>query len=372
MRILHLVPNMNYGGLQEVVRSLAFCQRKFGHTVTIACWTNTSNNYQGERELEAAGIRVLYVRRDPEGRLAFGRARLFRGLKRHLGARNADVLHIHNPFHYCMYGVAAARAAGFTSVITTLHATAMFDSKDFRKGARLAFWAGALLSHGVVSVCAEVRVKLRQKFLLPPQKLHVVENGIDLQRFGAVPARRERDEIVFGTVGRMSAEKNQEGLIRAFALAYQRHRRIRLRLLGSGPLQKDLQSLVTHLKLGEAVEFCGFSNDVPAFLGSLDVFVLPSLSEGMPLSLMEAIASGLPVVATAVGGVARIVKATDSGWICPPGDFAALSEGMEAAILSPGRRERGERARRLVNEYYSAERMTRDYEQLYAQLLQTK
>lgn len=359
---------MNFGGLQEVVRGLAFCQRESGHSVAIACWTNSCNNRKGERELEAAGIRLIYLRRSSDGQLAFGRANLFRRLKRHLGAGNADVLHIHNPFHYCIYGAAAARAAGFTTVVTTLHATAMFDSKKFRKGARLAFWTAALLSHGVVSVCAEVRIKLRQNFLLPAQKLHVVENGIDLQRFAAVPARRERDEIVFGAVGRMSAEKNQEALIRAFARLYQRHRTVRLRLLGGGPLKKHLQVLVANLKLSEVVEFCGFSNDVPAFLGTLDVFVLPSLSEGMPLSLIEAIASGLPVVATAVGGVARIVKATDSGWICRPGDLAALSEAMEEALVAPGRRERGENGRRLVNEYYSAARMTRDYEQVYVQL----
>ena len=117
------------------------------------------------------------------------------------------------------------------------------------------------------------------------------------------------------------------------------------------------------------MEFCGFGHDVPVFLGSLDIYVLPSEFEALPLSLLEAIASGLPVVATAVGGVAQVVKNTQSGWLCPPNNVDALLAGMESAMASSEFGERRERARHSVAEQYSAERMARDYEQLYQSLL---
>jgi glycosyltransferase involved in cell wall biosynthesis len=117
------------------------------------------------------------------------------------------------------------------------------------------------------------------------------------------------------------------------------------------------------------VQFLGFSHDVPGFLAGLDVYVLCSNSEGLPLSLMEAIAAGLPVISTEVGGAPGIVRRTDGGWLCPPNNPQALMNAMELAICYPERLERGERARRCVAETYSMARMTSHYEKLYGSLL---
>jgi glycosyltransferase involved in cell wall biosynthesis len=135
-------------------------------------------------------------------------------------------------------------------------------------------------------------------------------------------------------------------------------------------LEPELKQQVHDQGLCDAIEFCGFGHDVPGFLKGLDVYVLPSNFEGLPLSLLEAIASGLPAVATAVDGVPRIVESTNSGWLCPPNDPDALMAAMEAAIACPDRRERGERSRRLVEKRFSAERMANDYERVYEELLQ--
>jgi len=378
MRVFHLVPNLNYGGLQEVVRGLALSQSHSGHAVTIGCWTNTGNHAEAERDLERAGVRIVYLRRDADGGMSFGRISLFSKLRQYLGARNADILHVHNPFDYYLYGVIAARVAGGTAIVHTLHATVMFDwavrkaaGARWLKGERtkVQFWIAAMLTDRLVSVCSESEEILRGMFFLPGKKLCVVENGINLTPFAGIPARNPRDEIVFGAVGRMSFEKNHRGLIEAFALAHRNHGNIRLRLLGSGHLESTLRQLVHDHGLADVVEFCGFSHDVAGFLGTLDVFVLPSISEALPLSLLEAIASGLPVVATAVGGVPGVVQRTDSGWVCAPQNSDALLAAMETAIAFQDRRERGERARHLVAEYYSAERMARDYELIYRELL---
>jgi glycosyltransferase involved in cell wall biosynthesis len=370
MRIFHLVPNLNYGGLQKVVRLLAVSQRHSGHSVTIGCWTNASNHPEAECELERAGIQVAYVRRASDGSMLSGRKCLLKKLKKDLLATQADILHIHNPFSYYLYGALAGRAAGRMKIVNTIHITAMFDHPRFGRRGRALFRVAALFSDGLVSVCPEVDTFLRSRFFLPGLRRFVVDNGIDLAPFLAVPPRHSRDEVVFGFAGRMAPEKNHRVLIEAFGLLRRRNSRVRLRLLGGGPLEAELKQQVRNQGLCDAIEFCGFGHDVPGFLNGLDVYALPSDFEGLPLSLLEAIASGLPVVATAVDGVPRIVEKTDSGWLCPPNNPHALMTAMETAIACPDRRERGERSRRLVEQGYSAERMARDYEGVYQQVLQ--
>ena len=126
---------------------------------------------------------------------------------------------------------------------------------------------------------------------------------------------------------------------------------------------------VHDLSLDDAVEFCGFGNDVPGFLGTLDVYVLPSLSEAQPLGLMEAIAAGKPVVATSVGGVPKIVESTNSGWLCAPNEVEALSVAMEKALVHRAPGEVTTRARDLAVKYFSAKRMAADYEAVYEELI---
>src|SRR6516165_9579500 len=181
MRIFHLVPNLNYGGLQKVVRLLALAQRQSGHSVTIGCWTNTSDHPEAERELERGGAHVVHLRRANDGGMLSGRMPLFRTLKPHLGAKSADILHVHNPFSYYLYGALAARAAlGRTKIVNTIHITAMFDHPRFGRRGRTLFRAAALFSDGLVSVCPEVDTFLRSRFFLPGLRRFVVDNGIDL------------------------------------------------------------------------------------------------------------------------------------------------------------------------------------------------
>jgi glycosyltransferase involved in cell wall biosynthesis len=369
MRIFHLVPNLNYGGLQKVVQLLALRQIQSGHSVTIASWSNDNNHPEAERELERAGARILYPRRGPNGRMAHGRKYSLLKLKTYLGAGNADILHVHNPFEYYIYGALAAHVARTTKIVITIHATVMFDHPGFGSKGRAQFRIAAMLTHGLVSVCAESDAYLRNRFFLPGKKLFVVDNGIDMTPFLTVADRSPRDEIVFGCAGRMSPEKNHRILIEAFALARRKYCNIRLRLLGGGQLEEQLKERVHTLGLDDAVEFCGFSNDVPGFLSSLDIFILPSDSEAMPLCLIEAIASGLPVVSTTVGGAPSILKNTDGGWLCEPKNADAMLSAMELAISDPDRGERTKRARKMVAELYSAERMAAEYEIVYTSLI---
>ncbi len=369
MRIFHLVPNLNYGGLQKVVQLLALHQIRAGHSVTIGSWNNDNNHPELQRELEGAGARVVYLRRGADGEFAHGKKYSLLKLKGYLGAPNADILHVHNPFDYYIFGALAARFARSTKTVNTIHLTMMFDHPRFGRNGRTKFRIAAFFTDALVSVCQEEDEWLRRRFFLPGTKRFVVDNGIDLSAFLAVPDRIPRDEIVLGFAGRMMPEKNHRMLIEAFALARRKYSNIRLRLLGGGRLEPELREQVRTLGLDESVEFCGFSHDVPGFLSSLDIYVLPSDFEALPLSLLEAIASGLPVVSTTVGGTASVVKNTESGWVCKPGNPAAMLAAMEMAISDSDRGARTKRSRQLVTELYSADRMASDYEAIYTTLL---
>ena len=276
-------------------------------------------------------------------------------------------MHIHNPFEYCFYGAVAARMRKGTKVVNTLHATAMFDR--FGRKHRLFFKAGAMLTNRFVPVCQEIGEVVHARFGIPQSKLCVVENGTDVTRYLSVPDRVICDDVVFGAVGRMSAVKNQQLLVRAFALTRLTHPNTRLRFLGGAESEAPkLAALAVELGVSDVVEFCPFYHDVSGFLSEIDVFVLPSKSEGLPISLLEAIAAGLPSIATDVGGVRKVMEMTRGGRVCPSDAPDAMSDAMRAVIDDGGRYRAAAGARLAVVEHYSATRMADDYERVYRSL----
>jgi glycosyltransferase involved in cell wall biosynthesis len=364
VRIAHFVDRLSFGGLQTVVMDLCEAQRRSGHFVEIAVRKEAINNPGAHQRMAAIGVEI---------------AKPFLGLRRHwsmvphtvilslakyVKEHAFDILHAHNPFE--LHFVAPASRLARVPLVNTMHATAMIPRMT--KWQKAAYFGAALLTDRTVSVHQESQATLRGFFpLLPTNKLAVVENGIGLARYFAVPKRPPRDTITFGTVGRMATVKNHRLLIEAFAVARAKHPHVRLRLLGGGRLEPELRQRANELGVANDVEFCAFREDPSGFLGELDVFCLSSDSEGLPMSLLEALAAGLPVVATSVGGVPDVVARTESGWLSPPGDVAAFTAGMEAAIAAPDRVLRGERARHHV-EPYTVDRMAADYERIYASL----
>ena len=362
LRIVHLVAHLNFGGVQEVVKGLVFAQKLRGHDVSILCWEYPGNDPETEQLLAQAGIPVAPARDDSDRRWSS-----LQTLRKRLPGDPIDVVHIHNPFEYCFYGALAARLRKGTKVVNTLHATAMFDRFDRKH--KVFFKAGAMLTNQFVPVCQEIGDVVHTRFGISRSKLCVIDNGVDVSHFLAIPDRVRRDNVIFGAVGRMSVVKNQQLLLRAFALARATHPNIRLRFLGGGVTEvPKLAALAAELGLSEVVEFCPFAHDVSEFLSEIDVFVLPSKSEGLPISLLEAIAAGLPSIATDVGGVRKVIEATGGGRVCPSDDPEAMSQAMRATIDDDDRYRATVKARSAVVGNYSAARMSDDYERVYRSL----
>ncbi len=212
-----------------------------------------------------------------------------------------------------------------------------------------------------------------------PDKVVVIPNGIDIDDYAAADPRtraevRRRIGIplearLVGTVGRLVSEKRTEGLIRAAVRVFDRFADSRLIVVGDGRERAMLERLAAELGAGERIRFLGEREDVPWLLTGLDLFALSSDEEGMPNAVLEAMASGVPVVATAVGGTSEVIEHGVSGVLVPPGDPGALAEGIESVLGSPefaGRIAANARRRvsRMFSISYTIERTGRVYEDL--------
>jgi glycosyltransferase involved in cell wall biosynthesis len=208
----------------------------------------------------------------------------------------------------------------------------------------------------------------------------VIENGIDLRPYNEVVDRKAvrkslgtpEDATVFCFVGRFTEQKGIDVLLCAVAALRDRHGAFRVWLVGDGPLRAQLEEHVLKEGLASQVQFLGFRDDVSALLGAIDVFVLPSRYEALPVSVLEAMASGLPCVVTDVGDNAKLVEDGIAGMVVPPENSDALAMAMERLLGDPEARACMGKAARRKAQQYSVERMAARIMDVYEDILTTR
>lgn len=363
--IVHILSSFGMGGQERVAFDLAVSQRRAGWPVTALSLAPAPDGPLAA-EFTAAGITVERVARQRAGLDPVLILRLARWLKQH----RTGLVHTHNRMAL-IYGAPAGRLSG-AAVVHTKH------GKNPRGGTRLlAGNLAGLCVDAFVAVSPETAEFARERKEIDERRLLVINNGIELGRFQPDPAIRDRirselglpgDAWVLGTVGRIASEKNQALMVRALAPLL--GPRVHLVIAGDGPLLPDLKTQVDQLKIGSYVHLLGVRRDVPAVLNAFDTFVLSSDIEGLPLVVLEAMATSLPVVSTAVGGIPSVLDEGHTGFLVPQGDEAALRARVAALIADPaGSRACGARAREAAVTKFSAERMQREYLELYARVL---
>ncbi|MGD2107895.1 MAG: glycosyltransferase [Phycisphaerae bacterium] len=221
--------------------------------------------------------------------------------------------------------------------------------------------------------------QLHQWAHVPQRRIHLVPNGVDLARFtrhDPADAARTRqnlglspDSFVIGTVGSLTPVKRQDLLIDAFAAATRELPRAHLLLVGDGPLRAKLDEHARKAGVPERVRFTGWRDDVPALLNGMDAFVCCSASEGMSNSVLEALAAGLPIIATDVGDNPVLVRDNRAGRIVPPNDPAALANALRDLGSSPELRRQYARAARTRAADFRFDRTVAAYENYYESLL---
>lgn len=195
-------------------------------------------------------------------------------------------------------------------------------------------------------------------------RIAIVPNGVDIDRFDAPRPRRPITTVL--TVANLRTEKAHEVLLTAAARLLLRHPHLRFLIAGDGPRMADLRAMADALRLDASVRFLGHREDIPALLAEADLFVLPSRSEAFPNSAIEAMAAGLPVVASAAGGLLDLIADGETGVLVRPDDPVALGDAIDALVRSPEwAAALGSNARDAVTRGYSFDRMVRAFEDLY-------
>jgi glycosyltransferase involved in cell wall biosynthesis len=303
-------------------------------------------------DLEACGATVIALGQPSGLKLGLiGRlARLF-----HRG--RPDVVHTHDQ-RSLFYAAIAARLARVPRVVHTRHGRDIHATP--RQSAMVRYVSR--LVDDFVCVSQDVATLSRAQGIAPG-RLRTIFNGIDQERFRFSGPRPGGPVLA---VARLSPEKDVANLVRAAAIGVQRDSDLRVEVAGDGPCRVELGRLVEELGLEGRVSFLGEVRDIPGQLARSAIFALPSRSEGISLTLLEAMACGLPVVATRVGGTPEVVLDGQTGLLVPPGDPTALAD----AILRMRRDDEtasrmGEAGRRRVERDFGVRRMVADYLALY-------
>lgn len=237
------------------------------------------------------------------------------------------------------------------------------------------------LTHRFVAVSADIATRLVTYEGLRLRQIQVIYNGVtpepSLSAAARQAMRRELgfsdDDFVVGTVGRFDPIKNLPMLVHSLAAAGEQMGNLRGLLVGYGPLFGEIGSLVAVCGLGERVRMTGFRNDARQVIQCMDLFVLCSLSEGTSMALLEAMAAGVPVAVTRVGGNPEIVLQDRTGWVVPSQDESALTQVIrEAARQADRRRAFASAAKQRFAESFAFERMIQCYRSLYSELLSTR
>jgi glycosyltransferase involved in cell wall biosynthesis len=358
IRVLEVLASLKRAGAERMAVNLACgLDRSRFEPAVVSLFDPFPEGF--EPVLKQAGVRTWHL-----GKRRGFDARILPRLTRVLRAFRPAIVHTHS--YVLRYSLPAGLAAGAGAMVHTVHNLARREV-DFvgRAIQRIAF-RGRVTP---VAVAEEVARSMRDYYGLPPAA--VIPNGIVTAAFDAPQARQPwrrahgfaDDDFLVASVARLEPQKDPLGLIRAFAEGLGHHPRAHLLLAGDGSLREAARAAA-----GARVHFLGVQNEVAELLAAADVFALFSAYEGNPMALMEAMAAGLPVVATAVGGVPEIVAPGETGLLTPAGDCGAFAAALAVLAADPARRQAMAEAARSRAQRFDVSRMIASYGALFERL----
>ena len=372
--ILHVIHHLVTGGMENGLVSLinGMPETLFRHAVV--CIEDYSEFRQ---RLTRPDTEVIALHR---GRIGIWRLRY--QLYRHCRRLRPAIVHSRNQSG--LDALLPARLAGVRHCIHGEHGWDVHDLEGKNVKQQLLRRIHSPLIDRYITVSRDLKSYLVERVKVRSNRITTICNGVDTERFkpavrksvGVLPAGFSgEDSLVIGTVGRIQPVKDQETLLRAFAAAQQdnvvRGSRLRLVIVGDGPLLARLTALAESLGIAEKTWFAGDRSDVAELLSGFDLFVLPSLAEGISNTILEAMASGLPVLATAIGGNPELVQDGINGRLFTPRDAASLASLFAEYFDDPSMREtHGMKARQLAVENFSLKAMLETYQLAYQGLLQ--
>ncbi|MBI4381363.1 MAG: glycosyltransferase [candidate division NC10 bacterium] len=370
-RLLHLADTADRGGGETYLFLLADRLPRDRYALSVLC---PSEGLLSER-LRKIGVHVVLF----EIPRLLSPAALLR-LIRLLRKLRPDIMQSHGA-RMNFYAALAGRWAGVPVIVSTIH-NSLYDYpiSSIRRslyllGERLTF----ALSDQILCVADALAQDLIRRSSRDPAKIQVIRNGVDLEAFdpktvdGSTVRRAfglEKDTPLIGIVGRMTPQKGHRDLLTALVQIKASVPTVRVMIVGDGPLRDELVQYAGGHRLDDCCIFTGMREDIPAIMGALDVVALPSLSEGLPFILLEAMAMGKPVVATRVNGVSEVVEDGVTAFLVPPRTPDLLAQAIITLLLNRKLASMlGAAARRQAERCFGLDRMIQDVETLYEELL---
>lgn len=361
--VAHIVFRFDYGGLENgLVNVINRLSGKSYRHVVIALTEAT-----GFRERLVEGVEVISLGKQP-GKDPAAYWRLYRLLRK----MHPDIVHTRN-----IGTLDCALIAYLAGVPLRIHGEHGWDVADpdgtvrkYRLLRRVLF----KFVNRVIAVSRDLERWLTEVVGVPAQKVQQIYNGVDTRRFRPTDETvRDNVEIVVGSVTRFAQIKDPMNLVNAFIEAHRQRKGLRLLMIGDGPLAKTAASALDSAGIDSAASMPGFRDDIAAILRGMDVFVLGSKREGISNTILEAMATGLPVIATETGGNMELVIDQVNGKLVPPEDPAALAEAICSYVDQRTRiAEHGKASRARAVAEFSIRTMTDQYDHLYQELVAEK
>lgn len=354
MKILQIIPYFCFGGAEIMCENLVYAQKQLGHEV-IAVSLGPERTVISQR-METAGVRVEYLDKKPGLDLNMI-PRLVKLMKR----EKPDAVHSH--LSVIKYVGLAAKLAGAKKYVHTVHSVAYEEAEGplqkitnkfyFRNG-----WAVP------VALSPEIQKTVLDLYGLAPEQVPIIYNGVDLSRCIPKEDHRTGETVNILHVGRFDIPKNHPGLLRAFARLHRELPQCRLHLVGDGESRPEMEVLAKELGIGDAVTFHGMQSNVYPYLHDADIFVLPSLYEGIPMTIIEAMGTGLPIAASRVGGIPGLLDGGESGMLIE-NDDDAIAAALKTLVLDQSLREAYGRKAKENSVRFSSRSMAEQYCDIY-------
>jgi glycosyltransferase involved in cell wall biosynthesis len=368
MKILHIISSGGMYGAESVILNLSRTLNQGPHTSTLAVFSNSANpNLQLHEAATREGIESNLI--PCAGQLDRTVLTSIRNLAHRT---NADIINAHG-YKADIYAFLALRNSPIP-LVSTCHT--WYDND---LAVKLYGIADRFVLRSYAAVVA-VSVEVEQQLLnsgVRKEKIHLIRNGIDLEPFdNAPPSLRESPTsppLIVGLIGRLAQEKGVDIFIHAAQRVLTELPSTRFVIIGDGPDRDKLQSLIDDLHIGSDIALLGRRDDMPSIYASLDLMVSSSRQEGLPIALLEGMASRRPIIATTVGDVPTVIRNQLTGILIPPADIDALATAIITLLKDPAQREHlGIAARKLIEDDFSAARMAADYLRVYEAAAATK
>ena len=377
VRVLHVVGDSKFGGVATIIEGLARMSRAEGWEVDVLATDPVFQKFAREHGM---GIVDMDVIRRPI-RPFWDLAGLLR-MRRFLESHDYRIVHTHTS-KGGFVGRLAAWLAGVRVIVHTVHGFAFHEASP-QPTLRFYTWLEKMAARWcdrITAVSEFHRDWALRLNICPPSRIVAIPNGI-ADRFrapagGAAALRGQlgaaEDDVVVLSLARLAWDKGLEYLIRAAAMLPYTERRIHVVIAGDGPIRDSLEKLATLLGVTGRVTFLGFRSDVANLLAAADVVVVPSLREGLSISLLEAMAAGKGIIASSIGSQREVASQAECVRLVPPGNAVALRDAIAEIVHWPEIASRlGRRARALYESRYTEERMLGGYRELYLDLLKEK